>query len=348
MKGLTILKRFPIWKLAAAVLVLLCLYVIFAKAGKISSDVKENACKVVSEFGLDCAKVLEVKGRDVLLKGEIGPEIEKNKLLKKVASVRGVRSVEDKLSPYVLERPWLKVKISKEQITIEGLLPNSVSIEDIKKLLSQKFPNRNIEIKIMARPKVATADWINDLPDMLDLVAQADDAEIEISDKGIKISGYVSSQAKKVSLVKKLREIAENLPVINWLVVKVPEEILLEEALSDIISEEPITFIPGTAQLTMRSEETLDEIARILKKYPDIKLEVAAYMDSVGDDEYNLELSKKRAENVVNYLISKGVPSERLVAKGYGEANPVASNESAAGRIKNRRIEFKIILENKS
>ncbi len=345
MKVLTIFERYPAWKWAAAALVLLCLYAIFSKAGRISEDVRERACSVVSEFGLDCNEVLCVKGRDVVLKGEIPPGLEKSELIKKIASLRGVRSVEDRLKPYVLKRPWLRAKISGNQLTMEGLLPSSVSIKDLKKAVLEKVPGRTVTAEIKTGPKVQAADWIKVLPELLALASGVVDAEISLEGKTIKISGYVSSQSEKIALADKLKEAAGGLDVTNWLIVKVPEEIMLEEALAKV-AKEPISFVPGSDELTLRSKRVLNEVAEVLKAYPGTRLEVAAYTDSVGDDEYNLELSQRRAESVANYLISKGVQPERLEARGYGEADPVASNESASGRMKNRRIEFRIISKN--
>jgi outer membrane protein OmpA-like peptidoglycan-associated protein len=70
------------------------------------------------------------------------------------------------------------------------------------------------------------------------------------------------------------------------------------------------------------------------------KLEVAGYSDNVGGDAANLSLSKKRAESVRAFLIKTGVPADSLTAQGYGDARPVASNDTASGRFANRRIEF--------
>lgn len=86
----------------------------------------------------------------------------------------------------------------------------------------------------------------------------------------------------------------------------------------------------------------LDRIYKFLTSNPNIKIEISAYTDSKGSDEYNLNLSQKRAQSVVNYLIGKGIDADRLIAKGYGKANPVADNSTEEGRALNRRVEMKI------
>jgi len=84
----------------------------------------------------------------------------------------------------------------------------------------------------------------------------------------------------------------------------------------------------------------LDEAVKGLKVWGDVNVEVAGHTDSVGTDEHNMDLSQRRAEAVRAYLIGKGISAERLVAKGYGESQPVADNDTEAGRFKNRRVEL--------
>ena len=84
----------------------------------------------------------------------------------------------------------------------------------------------------------------------------------------------------------------------------------------------------------------LDEQVNFLKQDIDLPVEIQGHTDNVGTKEYNLELSEKRANAVMNYLISKGVPKERLTAKGYGLSRPLASNDTKEGRTKNRRVQF--------
>ncbi len=74
--------------------------------------------------------------------------------------------------------------------------------------------------------------------------------------------------------------------------------------------------------------------------YPEVKVEIRGYTDSVGGWELNQTLSQRRANSVKKYLVNSGIQGERLLAKGYGEADPIASNKSAGGRAENRRIEF--------
>jgi len=89
----------------------------------------------------------------------------------------------------------------------------------------------------------------------------------------------------------------------------------------------------------------LDDVAKVMQANPQIKkVRVEGHTDSIGSDAYNLKLSQRRADSVVNYLTTKGgIAASRLEAVGYGESRPIATNATAAGRAKNRRVEFNVV-----
>ncbi|MGR3792935.1 OmpA family protein [Vannielia sp. SX4] len=101
-----------------------------------------------------------------------------------------------------------------------------------------------------------------------------------------------------------------------------------------------IYFASGSSRLSGESEPLLKELLDITSRCPGIEVEVAGHTDSVGKASDNQRLSERRAQSVADYLIENGIAPERLTAKGYGEEKPVASNDTAEGKGKNRRIEF--------
>ncbi|MBN1448984.1 MAG: OmpA family protein, partial [Bacteroidetes bacterium] len=86
----------------------------------------------------------------------------------------------------------------------------------------------------------------------------------------------------------------------------------------------------------------LDRLVRFLESNPAIRIVIAAHTDDIGTDEYNLDLSKKRARSVVDYLVNKGIESKRLESIGYGESRPEVPNNTEENRARNRRVEFRI------
>lgn len=106
-----------------------------------------------------------------------------------------------------------------------------------------------------------------------------------------------------------------------------------------------VQFASGKEALTPKSKEILDEVVGILNDYTAYSLMISGYTDDRGKDDMNLILSEKRAKATKDYLISKGVSAARIFEKGYGEANPIASNQTAEGRALNRRVEFELVIK---
>jgi OOP family OmpA-OmpF porin len=102
-----------------------------------------------------------------------------------------------------------------------------------------------------------------------------------------------------------------------------------------------VNFANDSAQLTPASTTILDEVAASLAKRTDVRAEIGGHTDDPGAADYNRSLSQRRAESVRSYLVSKGVDSSRLTARGFGEDSPIADNKTAKGRAENRRVELR-------
>jgi outer membrane protein OmpA-like peptidoglycan-associated protein len=115
------------------------------------------------------------------------------------------------------------------------------------------------------------------------------------------------------------------------------------------VKVENIFYGFDSANLRPESRPGLDSLYQILIDNPSIQVEISSHTDSKGNDKYNMKLSQARAQSVVDYMIAKGIPAERMVAKGYGESKPIAPNtlpngkDNPEGRQLNRRTEFKVI-----
>ncbi|PJJ58629.1 OmpA family protein [Hymenobacter chitinivorans] len=120
--------------------------------------------------------------------------------------------------------------------------------------------------------------------------------------------------------------------------MKVEEKKKLQEA------TKYIQFEFDKATLKPISFPTLNGLVEILNAYPDYSLGISAHADNKGDDAYNLRLSDARAASARTYMLSKGIPADRIVSHGYGETKPIADNATEAGRAINRRVEFDVYL----
>lgn len=103
---------------------------------------------------------------------------------------------------------------------------------------------------------------------------------------------------------------------------------------------EGVNFNSGSADLTQGAQGILSRVVRTLGEYPSVRLTIMAHTDNQGDDGANKQLSKQRARSVAVYLVQNGVSANRLKAYGYGENRPVDTNDTADGRLRNRRVEF--------
>ncbi|MFC1684157.1 OmpA family protein [Pseudomonadota bacterium] len=101
-----------------------------------------------------------------------------------------------------------------------------------------------------------------------------------------------------------------------------------------------VNFELNSAKLTAKSTSVLNTVAESLRGRPDVTVIIAGHTDNTGNDNYNMDLSQRRAQSVVDYLVSKGANAAKLSAKGYGEERPIASNKTTEGRAENRRVEM--------
>ena len=125
----------------------------------------------------------------------------------------------------------------------------------------------------------------------------------------------------------------EVMKVVEMKKVKVGKTIVLNNVFYDF----------DKATLRPESSAELDALAQLLKENGKLRIELGSHTDDKGADDYNQKLSDARAASVVAYLTGKGIAPDRLVAKGYGETAPMATNETEEGRQQNRRTEFKVL-----
>lgn len=108
------------------------------------------------------------------------------------------------------------------------------------------------------------------------------------------------------------------------------------------LRESTVKFQLNKATLTTEARQILENLAMYAKEYKNIKMTVEGHTDAIGSRYYNRQLSRRRAQSVKQFLLSKGVPAKRVVLNGYGESRPVASNYTESGRAANRRVSVRL------
>jgi len=159
---------------------------------------------------------------------------------------------------------------------------------------------------------------------------------------GAVLGGVIGGTAGAIigrQMDKQAREIKEALPGVE--VERVGEGIHL------VLGENSVNFDFNKSTLTPKAKQNLDKLVPVFKEYPDTNIQIYGYTDSKGSDEYNLNLSDQRAAAVRSYMAGKGLASSRFKTVGMGESDPIADNDTDAGRAKNRRVEFAITANEK-
>jgi outer membrane protein OmpA-like peptidoglycan-associated protein len=113
-----------------------------------------------------------------------------------------------------------------------------------------------------------------------------------------------------------------------------------ETARGLIVNMSDVLFDFNKYTLKPEAREKLAKVSGILLAYPNLKLQVEGYTDSIGSDEYNQKLSQERADSVRDFLVQQSVPDSNISAEGYGKTHPIADNSTASGRAENRRVEL--------
>ena len=159
---------------------------------------------------------------------------------------------------------------------------------------------------------------------------------------GAVLGGVVGGVAGGVigdKMDKQAKEIKETLPG--------AEVERVGEGIKVTLNENTVNFDFNSANLTTLAKTNLDKLVTVLKNNPDTNINIYGHTDSIGSDAVNLRISSQRAEAVKNYLVANGISASRMFTEGLGKSSPIASNDTDAGRAKNRRVEFAITANEK-
>lgn len=119
------------------------------------------------------------------------------------------------------------------------------------------------------------------------------------------------------------------------------------EGIKVTLHENTVNFDFNSSNLTTLAKSNLDKLVKVLNNNPDTNINIYGHTDNVGSDEVNLRISNQRAQAVKSYFVADGISSSRLFTEGLGKSSPITSNDTDAGRAKNRRVEFAITANEK-
>jgi outer membrane protein OmpA-like peptidoglycan-associated protein len=251
----------------------------------------------------------------------------------------------------------LSVVNSGGRIRYSGVVPDEQTKQNILNQLRSTFGEGNISGDISVDSRARAVGWTSGLAAALPNF-KTSGSEVTFDGDSINVGGTLPENARAV-MVAKLKSVYgdgmrigafEAATAVNEAGRRASEALsslrpgFTAEDLTRALNMHIINFRSGSSQIPRESMPVLEQSASAIKSAPaGTVLEVGGYTDNVGNATANQRLSQQRADSVRRFLIDKGVNSGSLVAKGYGDQNPIASNDTEEGRFKNRRIEYKDI-----
>lgn len=226
------------------------------------------------------------------------------------------------------------------QILVNGTVSDEASKAGILARLREVYGSANVVDQIAVGSVVLPANWNTHVQKLISpnlmLISRG---QLKVDGTTVTVRGEVVNEAQRQQIAGDMAtSLNPSYTVTNGLRVSASEQNVLDATLGNRIVE----FDTGKATLTPTGMVILDEMAVVLLKLKNKKLEVIGHTDSQGLRASNLALSRARAEVVKAYLTSKGVRDDVIGTLGQGSDRPVASNDHVEGRSRNRRIEFRI------
>ena len=240
---------------------------------------------------------------------------------------------------------WKAAREDNGMVTIEGEAPDDASRLRIVEIAQQIFAGSSVtdNMKIVG---ASPEPWSSAAHLGLEEMARLKNGEVSITGKAFVIKGAAESDQVANDIRSVLStDLPPGFKSRDEITVMTPEEKAADGCqtlMRQASANGTINFARAKADLTADSAQTLRDLSQIANECPSFKIRIEGYTDSEGTDERNQRLSDRRARAVADFLAQNGVDPRRMSTIGYGATRPIADNSTAAGRAKNRRIEFTV------
>ncbi|MBI5272348.1 MAG: OmpA family protein [Burkholderiales bacterium] len=227
-------------------------------------------------------------------------------------------------------------------VVVAGVVPDEATRQAIVGRLKELYGADRVVDQLGVEALVAPPQWAQHVQRMLGPeLRQVSRGELAVQGNVVQIKGDVPNEALRQQVVSQLSTRIANptYTVRNGLRVAVAGQEQLDAALANRIVE----FEPASAVLTPQGQAVLDQLWPVLQRMPGRQFEIVGHTDAQGARSANVALSQARADAVRAYLVNRGLPTGAFVTAGVGPDRPVAPNDSAQGRARNRRIEFRVL-----
>jgi OmpA-OmpF porin, OOP family len=238
-------------------------------------------------------------------------------------------------------------RVEQGTLTLRGSLPSEASKTVILQRAQELYgttPGRVVD-ELAVDPRVSPAAWTDNVSNVLSILKDMEEhGSIMIDGRSIVLSGRVNSERAKAAVMKEMAPLALMGLELEDHILAAPSSTSassLQKKLNEILSHASVEFESNTVTMPPRAHATLNKLVAILRQAPHMAIEIGGHTDKYGDPDYNLQLSRHRAESVRDYFISHGL-TNRFTAIGYGASRPLSIAQTQAGLLQNRRIELRV------
>lgn len=233
-------------------------------------------------------------------------------------------------------------------LTLRGSLPSESSKAAILQRAQELYgaaPGRVVD-ELSVDPRVEPAAWISNIPKALPILGHMTErGSIIIDGRSVVLSGRVDGDRAKATLLRDITPLTQTgLALEDHILAAHPVQApasSLQKKLNEILAHASIEFDSNTATITPRSRATLDQLITLIHRAPNTAVEIGGHTDKYGTPDYNLQLSRLRADAVRRYFIKHGLANQ-FTSVGYGASRPLSAAQTKAGLQHNRRIELRI------
>ena len=242
-------------------------------------------------------------------------------------------------SPYTFDA----VKAGDGSVTVNGFVPNEAARQAVLTDARSKFVNVN-DNRVRIALGAPTADWENVVKAKLTELNQLDTGQLNIRDKRVRLTGVTGQGAVKDAVNASIGNVPAEYNAsadVKLAVKQINTVSACQTLFNELKGDNKVNFASAKAELVgNKTFDLLNSLVKGAEQCSSFNINVVGHTDSQGKETYNQWLSESRANSVVNYLVTQGVAVNRVSAKGMGETQPIASNQTSVGRAANRRIEF--------
>lgn len=234
---------------------------------------------------------------------------------------------------------------------LRGRLPDELSLQAVESLARARFGTESTEMNVRLVEETPP-DWPVRVLVALEALSLLNNGTLTVRPDTIRLVGETGNAAASDEIARLLvarlgedTDLALDIAYLEALdpVASLPTPEECVDRINAVIAEKKITFAPGSTDIDTDAIVTVDRIAEALRECQTVRMEIGGHTDSQGSEGMNERLSQARADAVLNALMARRVLTSNIVARGYGEAQPIADNGTEEGREANRRIAFRLI-----